>query len=501
MFLYSCSQALNNHSIHEDARQLAGILFKNTVANSTKDEEWEDLWFKMNQEQRDNLKDGLLEALGSNKDNIVRAAASCIAAVCVLEFPKNQWLDLLNTLCNNASHEVVNYRGASIITLGYICEELLPNEIKKEDSDIIISAFIESLDNNFEHDHLIEATIQGIYHSIKFTVDHFKADQGDLIISKILKATEFKRDNVREIAFQWIVEIVRLCYDYISPFMADISEVTMEAARNGITKVKTQAIEIWSSIAEEEFIREERNLSHWNIIDTALDMLLDMIQETIIDLNIGNEEWDEDQEWGASTAAGCWLGLISLVAKDRVVDPITNFVAKSIRDNNWRFRYSGIVALGAILEGPSKQTLLEILSPAMPELVNLIDDENLRVRYAIFWLFSKIAKAIPELITPRDQFEMIYGKMMNGLKETPKIASNIASIISELADSLLNKREQLDTWILSEVYEELLNNLLEFILRTDIPNESDMTRVKVSGFSALYNLLQYAPCDAENTVI
>lgn len=91
--------------------------------------------------------------------------------------------------------------------------------------------------------------------------------------------------------------------------------------------------------------------------------------------------------------------------------------------------------------------------------------------------------------------------MINGLKEAPKIASNIASIISELADSLLNKGEQLVGSILSEVYEDLLNNLLSFILRDDIPSDIDMQRVRVAGFSALYNLLQYAPRDCENTVM
>jgi hypothetical protein len=91
--------------------------------------------------------------------------------------------------------------------------------------------------------------------------------------------------------------------------------------------------------------------------------------------------------------------------------------------------------------------------------------------------------------------------MIRGLKEAPKIASNIASIISELADSLLNKGEQVYNSILSEVYEDLLSSLLTFILRDDIPSDIDMQRVRVAGFSALYNLLQYAPRDCENSVL
>lgn len=230
-------------------------------------------------------------------------------------------------------------------------------------------------------------------------------------------------------------------------------------------------------------------------------MLLDMIKDSIKDLNIGNEEWDEDQEWGTSTAAGWLLSLISLIVKDKVVESITEFVADSIAQPNSESKYWGIVALGAILDGPSKQFLLETLTPALPQLIDLIDDRHYRVKYAIFWLFSKLAKIIPDLICNTEYFETIYRKIIKGLTDTPRIASNIASIISELADSLLNKGEQLQTSILSQVYDDLLNSLLDFILRQDIPSDIDLQRVRVSGFSALYNLLQYAPRDWENDVV
>ena len=499
--MYYCIQQLNNPDLKNNARQMAGILFKNTVLNSTKDIQWEDIWNKMDEEQHETLKDGLLEALGANDEAIVRSAASGISAIWSLEFPKKKWLNVLDTLCLNATNEELSFRFASLQTLGYIWEELMPNDFEKKYSDIIISAFIDSLEKNKDYEKLMEVTIQGIYHSIKFTIEHFREGQGGIILDNILPLTSYPSDTVREIIFQWIVEIVRLCYDYINPFMGEISEVTMNATRQDITKVKTQAIEIWSSIAEEENIKEEKGMKHHNIIDTGLDMLLEMIEYWIKDLNIGNEEWDEDQEWGTSTAAGWWLSLISLVAKDKVVEPITHFVADAINKPKWDDKYWGIVALGAILDGPSKEILYETLTPALPQLIELIDDRHQRVRYAIFWLFSKLAKLIPELIENKQYFETIYIKMINGLSESPKIASNIASIISELSDSLLNKDEIVENSTLSQVYEELLNKLLDFTLRENISSDIDLQRVRVSGFSAMYNLLQYAPRDWENEVM
>lgn len=231
MFMYYCTEQINNKSLSNEARHLAGILFKNTVLNTTKDKEWEDVWCKMDDQQQETLKDGLLEALGSDNEGIVRAAASGISAVWSLEFPKKKWLNVLQTLCMNATNKVLSFRFASLQTLGYICEELMPNDFEKEYSDIIISAFIESLEKNKEHEKLMQVTVQGIYHSIKFTVDHFRQGQGGIILDNILPLTSYNNDTVREIVFQWIVEIVRLCYDYIDQFMAEITDVTMSATK------------------------------------------------------------------------------------------------------------------------------------------------------------------------------------------------------------------------------------------------------------------------------
>ena len=86
---------------------------------------------------------------------------------------------------------------------------------------------------------------------------------------------------------------------------------------------------------------------------------------------------------------------------------------------------------------------------------------------------------------------------LEGLQYEPRVASSIASIISELAESTLNIGRRVDTDILSECFEELLDHLYQVTLREDAA-ESDPLKLKVSAFSAMYNLLQYAPRDCEN---
>jgi len=240
--------------------------------------------------QQEALKTGSLEALGSSDMNVIRAAASCISAICIMEVPKKKWLEVLNILCTNSNHDALEVRHASLLTLGYICEELMPNELDKNSSDYVITAFLESLELNSSDGDLTKVSIQGIYHSLKFAAENFKNGQGGFIMDKVIEKTQYQNDAVREISMQCIVEVVRMYYDYIEPFMADISEVTIKAAREDETNVKTQAIEVWSSIAEEEQARADKGLNHSNIIETAFDMLEPMLEDTIQDLNIGNEE-------------------------------------------------------------------------------------------------------------------------------------------------------------------------------------------------------------------
>lgn len=338
MFLYSMVESLRDDKLKSNARHLAGILFKNTVLNTTKDEECHDIWYQLDDEQKEHLKDGLLESLGSDSDDVVRAAGSCISAVCKIEVPENRWLDVIDLMCKNAEHDDIAFRKASLLTLGYICEEL--SYLEKDRADYIITAFLESLTKNGDDKDLVKETIQGIYFSLKFSVEHFKRGQARLIMDNVIKACKYPSEKVRVIAMQCIVEIVRLNYQYIEPFMGDITETTFLAARKDETAVKCQAIEVWSSIAEEENLRQERREDHLGLINVAFEALEEVIEETIKDLNIGNEEIDEDQEWGTSVAAGCCLSLVSLVIKDKVVQPITSFVADNIKDErNWNNRY------------------------------------------------------------------------------------------------------------------------------------------------------------------
>lgn len=86
--------------------------------------------------------------------------------------------------------------------------------------------------------------------------------------------------------------------------------------------------------------------------------------------------------------------------------------------------------------------------------------------------------------------------MIIGLKEGSQTSVSICTIIAELAEALLCHDYLVSTCIISEVYQELLAELLNFIMTEDM--HVNIQKARIAGFSALYNLLQYAPRDCES---
>ena len=120
--------------------------------------------------------------------------------------------------------------------------------------------------------------------------------------------------------------------------MPDITRITFNMTKNDEVCVKTQAIEVWASIAEEELSRQQRGAKMFKIIDMAFDSLLEILLFALQETNFYNENDDEPQ-WGSSVAAGCCLNLISQVLQDRVVEPITEFIARNLTKKNCEKRY------------------------------------------------------------------------------------------------------------------------------------------------------------------
>lgn len=68
-----------------------------------------------------------------------------MAAIAVIEVPKNEWPELIQSLTDNAGNTIVNIRLASILTLGLICEDIDPECIPMDQMNNILFALLSNI--------------------------------------------------------------------------------------------------------------------------------------------------------------------------------------------------------------------------------------------------------------------------------------------------------------------------------------------------------------------
>ena len=202
----------------------------------------------------------------------------------------------------------------------------------------------------------------------------------------------------------------------------------------GTDKVGAQAVEFWSSICEEERTRSEEGRPNKTYINMYFEALVDMLLESITRLNF--EEDEDDEEWGVSASSGCCLRLLAQYAKDAVVDKVLAFVSTNIVAQEWNNKHVALVSLGAILDGPSKGKLAELLKPGLKTaLLPCFDYSSARIRETAAWVFSQIAEFLHEILVTEDLPECLQ-KFVTGLQDKPQIANYNCAIFAELAKAL-----------------------------------------------------------------
>ena len=105
-------------------RQMACIVCKNLIVNKSnvslfefdpkhtlfnfgflfQDPRFQDLWVQLDPEFRLNVKQAIMQTLASPSQLVRSQVASLISAIAAIEIPRGEWIELINSLCTNASH-------------------------------------------------------------------------------------------------------------------------------------------------------------------------------------------------------------------------------------------------------------------------------------------------------------------------------------------------------------------------------------------------------------
>ncbi|XP_014251654.1 importin subunit beta-1 isoform X2 [Cimex lectularius] len=511
-FLKTLSDVLLHGANSQVARMAAGLQLKNNLTSKDPKirEQFQQRWLSFPEETRHYIKKNIIGALGTESTR-PSSAAQCVACVAIAEIPHQQWPDLISVLSAN----VININStemtkeATLETIGYICEGI-EQEALVSKSNEILTAIIHGMRSTEPSNHVRLAATTALLNSLEFTKANFKEEvERNYIMEVVCEATQSPDTQVRVAALQCLVKIMSLYYQYMEPYMAQaLFPITLEAMKSDINEVALQGIEFWSNVSDEEvdLAVEENEASELGkppketsrfYAKGALQFLVPVVLSKLTK----QEEFDDEDDWNPSKAAGVCLMLLASCCEDSIVQYVLPFVHDNIKSSDWRYRDAALMAFGSILGGLEPHTIQPFVEQAMPTLIELMYDTSVTVRDTAAWALGRICEIVPEAAANETYLKPLLEALLSGLNAEPRVAANVCWAFNGLAEAIYEKAESIkpdqpETYMLSPYFEFIVHKLLETTDRVD----GAQANLRSAAYEALMEMIKNSPKDCYVTV-
>lgn len=474
-YLCGLCMELGDNKKNPGSRRLAGIILKNTLVAKEESSRFKlaRRWLNLAGDVRTRVKQMLCHILKDPEKNVRSTAALVIGQIARVEIPESMWDDLVPMLVQNITTNQGGdaLRHSSFEALGYVCEEC-PTALQAQ-SNNVLRAIHNGMRKEEQNMDIKFAATKALENALEFVKGNMEnPNDRKMIMDMVYGVTQCNEVRVRAAAYQCLIQIAGLYYQFLRESIAVIFELTKHAMQHENEEVTPCAIEIWSTICEEEIERiEEAEEAQSNneapahpcqkFIESAQAQL---VPQLMICLTKQSEDVDDDT-FDSATAAGSCIELIATTTKDLVVPIAMPFITQHIRSQDWRHREASILAFGAILDGPSPQVLSPMVSQAFPILLNSMKDPMPLIKDTSAWTIGRVCSFVPETIND-EVLEHLMLTLVNALQDVPKVASASAWAIHNLAE-VMQVGDNDQTTPLSRYFEGLVRSLLQTSARPD----------------------------------
>lgn len=114
-----------------------------------------------------------MSGLATESSVVRQQIAGLIATIAQIEIPRGEWSELITNLCTNSSHENQQIRLTSLMTIGYICEELQPEDLTQELKNQIMLALTNNISKEESAQEACRLAIKALLNSIPYTAANF----------------------------------------------------------------------------------------------------------------------------------------------------------------------------------------------------------------------------------------------------------------------------------------------------------------------------------------
>eukprot|EP00442_Polarella_glacialis_P058757 CAMPEP_0115060620 /NCGR_PEP_ID=MMETSP0227-20121206/7562_1 /TAXON_ID=89957 /ORGANISM="Polarella glacialis, Strain CCMP 1383" /LENGTH=861 /DNA_ID=CAMNT_0002445849 /DNA_START=451 /DNA_END=3032 /DNA_ORIENTATION=- len=501
-YFTALAQELANGEKPVIARQLAGLLLKNGLSakDPAKDRELKARWASLPVAGRNLVKEATTSALIAAQVDVGKAAAQVLAKIGAIEIPPNEWPGLVPLLLQHVTNSDPRARQISLITLGYLCEELVTLqeeggiEISDEIANNILTAVVQGM-RDADIATKLEAA-RAFYHAVVLAQKNFKREnERNFIMTVVSEICQCPgSDEVKIAGFECLVQIATWFYEFLMPYMNTVGPLTWETIKGSSEKVAIPAMEFWSTVCDEELFiidlvasGQAEGRVPLNLIQQALPFLVPLLTETLT----RQQSEEDDDTWNLAMAAGTCLTLVAQVVGDQCVDLVLTFVQTNFQNPDWKYREAAMLGYGSIMEGPTSEKMRPMVEQSFQFLVLALRDQSVAVRDTIAWTLGRIAQFHPTIVPVRQLAPMLCEK----LRDVPRVAANVCWLIQVLAEAQPGGVETggqfPDTTALSEFFTGLAQGLLEVVARPD----ADERQLRMAGYNALSVLVARAGND------
>ncbi|KAG0481164.1 hypothetical protein HPP92_012022 [Vanilla planifolia] len=483
-FLLSLSAELLDEQKPPESRRLAGIILKNSLDSKDliRKEEQTQTWVALDPSVKVQIKESLLQTLGSLASQARRSASQVIAKVASIEIPRREWQELIVRLLNNMtqSDTPAFLKQSTLETLGYVCEEISPHDLEQEQVNTILTAVVQGMTAAQESPDVRLAAVRSLYNALSFAETNFENEmERNYIMKVVCEAAVSAELQIRQAAFECLVSIASMYYEILGPYMETLFTLTANAVKLDEEPVALQAIEFWSTICDEEIQIQDDNegndlgssIGCYHFIKTALPILVPMLLETL-------QKQEEDQDlddgaWNLSMAGGTCLGLVARTVGDEIVTLVMPFVEDNIAKPDWRSREAATFAFGSILEGPSVEKLSPLVCTGLDFLLNAMKDQNRNVKDTTAWTLGRIFEILHSsdcahpVVTPSNM-RRIMSVLLESTRDAPNVAEKVCGAIYFLVQGYEGASSS--SSVLMPYVGELISAILFAADRTDVCN-------------------------------
>lgn len=383
-----------------------------------------------------------------------------------------------------------------------MCDEMDPSYVDKPVVDQILNTIVGALQAD-KPTEMKKAAVTALLNSLDFTAKNFDIPgERNAIMSVLCTAVQDSDIHVRIKAFECIATVADLYYTYLPDYITPLFSLTGNAIKNDDETVGLQAIEFWSTICdmECEIVQHiesgpHQGITYLRIIEQVSPALIPLLLETLVKQD---EDNDDEDVWNISKGGATCLDIIAQTIQDKIVELILPFITSNVASADWHFKEASIMAFGSIMDGPSPDILIPIITSALPVLIGNLKDNSKIVRGTTAWTIGRICDFQSSVITDA-MLTPLFTVLLEALDD-PVVTVVVQGCyaIHSLSDHCGDSgNEPKQTNALSMFLPRMIEKLLEVSIR-NVGNE--LNNLRVTAYVAINNMIMNSALDMNGAI-